>query len=173
MIASKLAAITYASLCFYLALVGKPAELAGFAVAGAIALVFFDLKSFVEFGGAGFFAKIKQVREKVDDVEKNLAPILLKETDPDAETEIDKPSDSEYGLVDNSKYVLQAVTNRKYSWRTLSGIVKDTGIESSEVEDILHELEERKLVNTSKSSSGKTIWGGTLLGYIVNAYESK
>lgn len=48
--------LAYAGLSFYLAFIGKPAELAGFVVAGALSLVFLKLDSFKEFSGGGFSA---------------------------------------------------------------------------------------------------------------------
>ena len=54
---SKLAVFIYAGLCFYLAILGMPAELAGFIIAGALSLAFLNLESFAEFSGAGFSAK--------------------------------------------------------------------------------------------------------------------
>lgn len=171
-ILNRLAAVIYGALCFYLAWAGKPAELAGFAVAGAIALVFFDLKSFVKFSGIGFSAIIRQVEEKVDDVEKRLAPILLKETDPDIndDSKLNVASETLSDLDKSSLSVLHSLTNKNYSWRTLSGIIKDTGLDQSKIKDILHELEDKNLADTSKSSAGKTIWSATLRGHIVSAY---
>lgn len=72
--------LAYVGLSFYLAFLGKPAELAGFVVAGALSLAFLKLDSFKEFSGGGFSAKLN---ERVENIERDIGPIKSKETEPD------------------------------------------------------------------------------------------
>ena len=108
--------LLYGGSSFYLAFIGKPAELAGFVVAGAISLVFLKLDSFKEFGGAGFSAKLA---DKVSRLEKEIDPIRNKQTEPESSR---KPATGVTRSSDEKAYedVLFALTNGRYSWRTRS-----------------------------------------------------
>lgn len=149
-----------------------PAELAGFAVAGALSLVFLKLESFSEFSGGGFSAKLK---EQVDKLQNDIEPLKSKETEPEttrlsSSAELGEEDDT--SLEENSRLVLHALIGSKYSWRTLTGLVADTKLPRDQSSDILFELEKRDLAIHSKSSDGRAIWGGTMRGYITDAIDS-
>lgn len=167
----KIAVLTYAGLCFYLALRGMPAELAGFAVAGALSLVFLKLDSFAEFSGAGFSAKLKETVEKL---KKDIEPIKSKETEPDSAQLINEGSNGqeyESQLDHNKQLVLNSLVDSSYSWRTLTGVEADTKLPKDKISDILFELEQSDLAVSGKSSNGRTIWGATMKGYIAAAID--
>ena len=168
----RMAVLTYAGLCFYLALCGMPAELAGFAVAGALSLVFLKLESFAEFSGGGFSAKLK---ERVDRLQNDIEPLKSRETEPEPTQSSDKDDlkqDDETSLNEGSQQVLHSLTTSKYSWRTLTGIVADTKLPKDQISDTLFELEQCGLAVSSKSTNGRTIWGATMRGYITDAISS-
>lgn len=158
----------YVLLSYVLALLGRSAELAGFAVVGALALVFLKLDSFKEFSGGGFSAKLK---ERVDDIEKDLAPIKSKAIEPEeVENTLNKTKFDE-GLSKKALQVLDALVEGNYSWRTFKGLEASTKIPKSELEEILTELEADMLVTTTKSSAGKVIWGATSRGHVTYSVE--
>ncbi len=167
----KFLVIVYAALCFYLAFKGMPAELAGFAVAGALALVFFNLEAFVEFSGAGFSAKLNN---RIENIEKEIEPIKSKATEPDIKNKSsneEPSSDSEESISKDSLKVLDALIEGKYSWRTIKGLRGSTKIPKEGLEEILTELEAAELVTTSKAATGKTIWGATMRGHVTHSVE--
>jgi hypothetical protein len=153
----------FAGSSFYLAYVGKPAELAGFVVAGALSLVFLKLDSFKEFSGGGFSAKLK---ERVENLERDIAPIKSKQTDPESEA---SSLPEHFFLGEESEKVLFSLTNGKYSWRTLGGLKADTKLAEKKLVSILKKLELDGLAYASKSSSGNEIWGATEKGYAVES----
>src|SRR5690606_9130507 len=143
----------------------SPAELAGFLVAGALSLAFLKLNEFSEFGGAGFIARINR---DVKEIEKAIEPIKSKETEPDRLEEFAGNDENESGLLldESHRKVLVALTQSKYSWRTIGGIAKDANINENMVPDILFDLEQAGMAVSGKSSSGLVIWGSTMKGHI-------
>lgn len=161
----KALVLVYAGLCFFLAISGMPAELAGFSVAGALSLVFLKLNAFSEFGGAGFTARMKN---SVKELKRAIEPITSKETEPDRVERLpgDDETSSNLLLEEDHRKVLIALTQSKYSWRTIGGIAKDANLNESMVPDILFDLEQEGMAVSGKSSSGLAIWGSTMKGYI-------
>ena len=147
-----------------------PAELAGFAVAGALSLVFLNLEAFAEFSGGGFSAKLK---ERVEKIENDIEPIKSKATEPELPVNLESKDfdDDNTALNENKLKVLDALIEGKYSWRTMSGLIKDTQIPKDKLSEILSELEAESLVTASTSSAGKVIWGSTMQGNIFQSIE--
>ena len=108
---------------------------------------------------------LQKTRERIDKLEKDIEPIKSKETEPE-EKSAPKIAE-EFDLGSDSLKVLKALTNSKYSWRTMRGLESETKFESSKLAGVLQELEEKSLASSSKSSAGKTIWGATMRGYIL------
>lgn len=160
--------LVYAAGCFVLAWSGKLAGLAGFVIAGALSLVFLKLDSFKEFSGGGFSAKLNQ---RVESIERDIAPIKSKETEPDGAAESDTPAER-FALNEDTEKVLFSLTNSKYSWRTLSGLRADTAFDREKLRSILGKLENDGLVTRSTSASGKDIWGASEKGYVVDSLHS-
>jgi len=167
----KLLVIVYALLCFFLALEGMPAELAGFAVAGALSLVFLNLEEFAEFSGAGFSATL---RKRVEKVEKDIEPIKSKATEPEAlESSAKKKIDdhSDEGLGGDSLKVLDALVEGKYSWRTNLGLENATKLSREKLSEVLTEMEADELVTTTQSATGQVMWGATMKGHVTHTVE--
>jgi hypothetical protein len=154
--------LAYAASSFVLAYLGKPAELAGFVMAGALSLAFLKLDSFKEFSAGGFSAKLK---ERIEAIERDIGPIKSKETEPDEVEPAGEALADECFLDKGFQEVLSALTNGKYSWRTLSGLATTTDLTRDRLLGILAKLEQRGLATTSKSGSGKKIWGATFKGH--------
>ncbi len=161
--------LAYVGLSFYLAFLGKPAELAGFVVAGALSLAFLKLDSFKEFSGGGFSAKLN---ERVENIERDIGPIKSKETEPDEVESAPDAQADEFFLDKETQDVLFALTNGKYSWRTLGGLKSDTKFTRNRILEILAKLEKDGLATCNKSASGKEIWGATAKGHAVESLHS-
>ena len=80
---------------------------------------------------------------------------------------VSKPED--FFLDSDTQKVLFALTNGKYSWRTMGGIKADTKFRPSQVLNTLLRLEKDGLARKGKSSSGSEIWGATDKGYSVES----
>ncbi|GIU53719.1 ArsR family transcriptional regulator [Shewanella sp. KT0246] len=166
----KILVLLYAALCFCLAIKGMPAELAGFAAAGALALVFLNLEAFAEFSGAGFSAKLNQ---RIETIEKDMEPIKSKATEPEisAKPEMKNGETDSIQLDEDKLKILDALIDGKYSWRTITGLCQDTKISRDNLSELLTELEAEGLVTASKSAAGKVIWGSTMRGNIFHSIE--
>lgn len=163
----SLCVLAYAAGSFFLALAGEAKGLAGFVIAGALSLVFLKLDSFKQFSGGGFSATLNQ---RVDRVERDIAPIKSKETEPDEPTDTDMPAEK-FALNEDAEKVLFSLINSKYSWRTLTGLNADTGFSREKLKTVLQDLKQDGLVTKSNSSSGKEIWGASDKGYLVDSYH--
>lgn len=159
----------YVGLAYLLALLGKPAELAGFAVVGALSLVFLKLESFKEFSGAGITAKL---RDQVNDIQKDLEPIKAKATEPEDTPQSEQMPEELLKLTvqdEKAKDALLALTGGQYSWRTIHGVAKSTQQSPSEALSTLQLLIDAGLAVKGSSSSGRELWGPTVRGSIVGA----
>lgn len=155
---------TYVIASFILALLGKPAELAGFVVAGALGLVFLRLDEFKEFSGGGFSAKL---RERLDEIQEELEPIKLKETEPDRSGEVTEETQRKIGLNPEEIRVLDAVSNSRYTWRTQRGVAKELKLDAEIIAGVISSLVDQSLV--SKTVSGdRELYSATQTGHIVS-----
>ncbi|ODB82373.1 hypothetical protein A3194_19145 [Candidatus Thiodiazotropha endoloripes] len=126
-----------------------PAEMGLSILAGALGMAFSNIDKLSEFSGAGFSAKMKD----------QLQAVIDKET----ETEI---SDEEDKTINNmEKSILKALSNPKYTWRTLPGVSKEASLSESETWTILVTLIQKGLVRTgTKNKTGEMIWSLTQIG---------
>lgn len=131
----------------------KTTEMGLSILAGALGLAFSNLDKISEFSGAGFSAKMKEQVQAVID----------------KETEVSPEREGNEASISNSKEtkVLKALADPKYTWRTLSGLSKDTGLNESELLKMLTLLVGNELAQcANKNKTGEMIWSLTTLGRV-------
>lgn len=122
-------------------------------LAGALGLAFSNLDKFSEFSGAGFSAKMKSQMQAVIDKETEQTPTQ-------SETESAKNE-----LSPEKQALLIALSNPKYTWRTLPSISKDANLSESEVWKVLTQLVEQNYVRLGNNNkTGEIIWTLTSKG---------
>ena len=100
---------------------GMPTEMGIAVVAGALGFALSNLEKFSKIKGARFEVELKQQIEAV----------LEKETEPElADTKISS------NIPEGSAKVALALANSKYTWRSVNGLVKETGIDIKEIKKI-------------------------------------
>lgn len=131
----------------YFGYMSQPTEMGLAILAGALGLAFSNIDKLAEFSGAGFSAKMKDQIQAV--VEKET------ETAPFSNDEVAQASAIEAA-------VLKALSNPKYTWRTLFGISKDSDYGEAEVYTALIKLIGKDFVrNANKNKTGEMIWALT------------
>lgn len=136
----------------YFGYMGQPSEMGLAILAGALGLAFSNIDKLSEFSGAGFSAKIKNQVQAV--VEKETETTLLSH---------DESKAGQASPVEAS--ILKALSNPKYTWRTLPGISKDANCSESEAWTVLVNLAGNKLVQiANKNKTGEMIWALTTKG---------
>ena len=132
---------------------GMPTEMGLSILAGALGLAFSNIENIAEFSGAGFSAKMKtQIQAVID-----------KETEQEDVTE----TENEITITDSEKFVLNALNNHKYTWRTLRGISREAAMTESEAWITLVTLIQKGLVRTgNKNKTGEIIWSLTQQGHV-------
>ncbi len=142
------------SVCF--GFLSMSAEMGLSILAGALGLAFSNMDKISEFSGAGFSAKMKEQVEAV--LEK--------------EIEISSSDQVSEGDVSNSNEmkILKSLADPKFTWRTLKGIAKDTGLNENEIWATLTMLVANELARSANNSkTGEMIWSLTTLGRVKAA----
>jgi predicted transcriptional regulator len=116
---------------FTFGLLGKTTEMGLCILAGAISLAFTNIDKISKFKGAGFEA---EMREKAVDA------IIAKEAEPEQNETGLIFSLKSYGLDENTRQVVNALGNSKYTWRTLSGIAKESGLSKNAIKESVNWL---------------------------------
>lgn len=133
----------------YFGYMSQPTEMGLAILAGALGLAFSNIDKLSEFSGAGFSAKMKDQIQAVVEKETEATPY------PGSEGEATQASPVEAA-------VLKALSNPKYTWRTLSGISKDAGYSEAEAWPALVKLVGNKFIQTvNKNKTGEMIWALT------------
>lgn len=136
----------------YFGYMAQPAEMGLAILAGALGVAFASIDKLSEFSGAGFSAKMKDQVQALVDRETEPAPSSV--------AECQKEKASSFDLS-----VLNALSNPKYTWRTLPGISKDADCTEAEAWTVLVSLVEKELVQVSnKRKTGEMIWALTNKG---------
>jgi hypothetical protein len=136
----------------YFGYMGQSTEMGLAILAGALGLAFSNIDKLSEFSGAGFSAKMKDQIQAV--VEKETETTLL--SNGESETVHASPIEAS---------VLKALSNPKYTWRTLLGISKDASCSESEAWTVLVNLVGNKFVQVAnKNKTGEMIWALTTKG---------
>ncbi|WP_198263260.1 hypothetical protein [sulfur-oxidizing endosymbiont of Gigantopelta aegis] len=118
--------------------------------AGAIGLVFLNLEQIASLKAAGIEIITKDQKEQ-------LLAVIEKETEPSfIKTEA-------FSTDDQTKEVVKALKNQRFTWRYLNGLVKDTGLPKEKVKQSLDWLLDNDLGRKSKGDKGD-IWSLTQKG---------
>lgn len=115
---------------------GKPAEAGVCVVAGALGLAFTNLHRFKRFKGGGFEAEMKEQFEAM----------IAKEAEPEEGQESRGFEIQAYGFDDGTRSIVVALNSSNYTWRSIGGISKETGLSETAVISKLHWLRENGLV---------------------------
>ena len=145
---------------FVLVLIGDAATLTAFIVAGALCLTFLKLDSFKEFSGAGFSAKLK---ERVDQLEQDLEPIIEKEIEPENTSSETDSKLNRSRPTEEQLSVLLALSDSKYSYRTSTGLSKSAKLNKVQVSEALVYLMEYGFAKKSQTTN-KDLWRATKSG---------
>jgi DNA-binding PadR family transcriptional regulator len=143
----------------------------GFCLLGAIAS-----KSMIYTLTNKILKTAEEAKDKVEDLEKNVSPIIIKETEPengqDEEVQEELASTGttarSFGLVgDDAPKIIKALGNSKYSRRTVSGVSKEAGVKTDKTIEILEWLQKNGLGFTT--GAPKHYWSLTQEGRSVFA----
>jgi len=103
-----------------------------------------------------------KILKKVEDVENTISEI------EDNNNEIDdiddiilnhvNPNSKKNESKDEISKVIKSITNSKYSYRTISGIEKDTNINRNKLTSILTDLKKDGFAVSKKNNKGNDIW---------------
>lgn len=141
----------------------KPTEMGLCILAAAIALAFSNIDKIKRFKGAGFEAEM---------LEKQVEAMIAKEAEPEAKEEVSSITGRAYGLDNVTRSVVSALGNSKYTWRTVSGIAQESGLNTVSVKKAIHWLMINDLVvqaGTAKSSNWGLSEEGRKLYYSIRA----
>ncbi len=106
-----------------LGFMSMPAEMGLAILAGALGLAFSNIDKISEFKGAGFEAKMKD----------QLQAIIDKETEPEISEENGTEETSVNPMPEGALKVIKALQHPKYTWRSIHGLLKDTGFTKEEL----------------------------------------
>ncbi|HEY9202627.1 MAG TPA: hypothetical protein VIQ81_13625 [Gammaproteobacteria bacterium] len=124
-------------------------------LAGAIGLAFSNIDKISSFEGAGFKAEMR----------KKIEAVVEKETEQDADTAetVSSEQESETSKESIEYKLLLALNSQRYTWRTLSGLSKETGYNQLMLIPVLQELSKLGYIMQSQGDKG-LIWSLTLNG---------
>jgi len=117
-------------------------------------------KAFIETVSERVLREVKQTREELDEVKKNVEPIVSKESEPHKGEDKSFIRMEGFSLDDNTKKVLNALGRGNFVWRTVGGIREETGIPKEDVLTSLNWLSSNKLAE----AGARERWGLTLKG---------
>lgn len=135
-----------------------------FILAGFCVLAAFYSKRFLE----DLYDRVKKIETKADNAEKKVEQLETNSQELDTPEEILTTRDTTKILIGETEYteeqfksVFSAIIGSKYTYRTVSGIVKDTKppLMKEQVIGILNILKTNGLADSRKNKQGHTIWG--------------
>ena len=134
---------------------GKTSEAGLVIVSAVMALAFSDIERFTSLKGAGFEATFRDVQNKIEAItEKVTEPAAASDEPDESDAAPFDPSDSD------AQAVLAALDHPEYTWRYMSGLVKDTKIPDHRVRRALAWLVSHGYARTSEGKFGR-IWNIT------------
>ena len=131
-------AVILLGLSTYFGLRSMPTEMGLSIVAGALGFAFSNLEKFSEISGGGFSAKLREQVQAVVD----------KETEQEQEIHIIEPVASAH------EKVISALMHPQYTWRSVPGLVKDTGMHIHTIGKPINWLREHGFVEHSFGKPG-------------------
>jgi hypothetical protein len=122
-------------------------------------------KAFIQTISERVLSDLKKTKEKVEGLEKDVQPIVSKETETEEPEENVGSSLTVrgFGFDEDSKKVLKSLGDSKYAWRSLKGIVRATGLSEQNTLDSLNWLSLNRLT-VKTGEEGRRLWGLTLEG---------
>lgn len=106
----------------------------------------------------------------VEEVKNEVQPIIIKETEADPEDEYSVLERKIEDLNPNSVNILLAFHESNYTWRSISGLSKDTRIDKETIKDELEDLAEQGFVVSKEGKRGGIRWA---LSYKGKSYTAK
>lgn len=128
---------------FYFGCVGSPAEMSLIIVASALGIAFSNIDRIREIKGVGFEAKLIDA----------IGPIIAKETEMPTEGGLKVTFTPSIYLARTDADILKSLGNSKYTWRTITGVVKDTNYPVSTIRDGLTNLTKLGLAVQSETGT--------------------
>lgn len=105
----------------------------------------------------------RDAKEKADEtssdlyeIKSEISPIVEAATEQDEE--IKSPDIKSIEISENESAILNALRHEKFTLRSRTGIMEDTGLDTKEVTDILAALTERGLIGQSLRKKGIRWW---------------
>lgn len=95
-----------------------------------------------------------KVIQQVGNLEKKVEDAVVEPSTPDNEVSADLLSNS--GLTPQQYKVLRELTSGKFTYRTLSGLRNDSGLDRANFEIVINELIAKSLVNAKPNKENKT-----------------
>ena len=141
-----------------LGFMGMPTEMGLVILSGALGMAFSNIDKISEFKGAGFEAKMKDQIQAVIDKETEPEPIVNQEDGVDLAATIPL----------GAKKIINALQHRQYTWRSIHGLVNDTGLQRSELSKEMTWLIENEYAKHSLGKPG-SIWTLTKKGRQLSA----
>lgn len=121
-------------------------------------------KAFIQTISDRVLNEVKKTKEKVENIEKDVEPIISKETEAEEGEDTGSFLKSRgFSFDEDSKKVLNSLGRGKYSWRSLPGITKETGLPEQNVLNSLNWLSSNRLVVKTSGKRG-ALWGLTWEG---------
>lgn len=121
-------------------------------------------KAFIQTISDRVLNEVKETKDKLEDIKKDVEPIISKETEAQETEETSSFLKGRAFIFDeNAKKVLNSLGSSKYAWRTLTGITQETGMPKENVLNSLNWLSSNRLV-VKTIERGRTLWGLTLEG---------
>ncbi|MDH4220991.1 MAG: hypothetical protein OEW23_19720 [Candidatus Aminicenantes bacterium] len=119
-------------------------------------------KAFIQTISDRVLNEVKKTKEKVENIGKDVEPIISKETEvQEAEAPDSFSKIRAFSFDEDAKKVLNSLDSGKYAWRSLTGIAQETGLPKEKVLNSLNWLSSNGLV---VKTSEKGRWGLTLEG---------
>jgi predicted transcriptional regulator len=121
--------------------ISDPFVFFGFCLLGAIAS-----KAMIQTLTQKVLRTAQEAKNEVQSLKSEVAPVLIKETEPEEELEQGGVKVEGYGLVGTEPpSIIKALGNSKYSRRTVSGIQKESGVPKEKVIEVLQWLQSNGL----------------------------
>jgi len=95
-----------------------------------------------------------QAKAEVADMQSAIEPIVAKETEAEAPSEISSASAVQTSLEADEKAILQVLADGRWTLRSLSGIAKEAKLEKNTAAQLLHGLGKKGLVGMRISDKG-------------------
>ena len=119
-------------------------------------------KAFIQTISDRLLNEVKNTKEKLENMKKDVEPIISKETEAqEAEVTNSFLKVRGFSFDEDAKKVLKSLDSSKYAWRSLTGITQETGLPKENVLNSLNWLSSNGLV---VKTSEKGRWGLSLEG---------